>query len=64
MADRPTATAYPAVVDGKIAWIIDGYTTLEDYPYAQRSSLDGLVEDSIEPDDRAPHSASGGLVHP
>lgn len=40
--------AYPAVVDGKMQWIIDGYTTAQDYPYAQRSSLDGLVEDSID----------------
>src|SRR5690625_1721297 len=30
---------YPAVVDGKIKWILDGYTTAEDYPYStpQRS---------------------------
>ncbi|MFZ2176462.1 MAG: UPF0182 family protein, partial [Rhodococcus sp. (in: high G+C Gram-positive bacteria)] len=41
-------TVYPAVVDGKVRWIVDAYTTLEDYPYAQRSSLDGLVEDSID----------------
>ena len=40
--------AYPAVVDGKVVWIVDAYTTLQDYPYAQRSSLDGLVEDSID----------------
>ena len=24
--------SYPAVVDGKIVWIVDGYTTLENYP--------------------------------
>ncbi|MGB6051664.1 MAG: UPF0182 family protein [Rhodococcus sp. (in: high G+C Gram-positive bacteria)] len=41
--------SYPAVVDGKIVWIVDGYTTLENYPYAQRASLDGLTVDSIEP---------------
>ncbi|MFD1813349.1 UPF0182 family protein [Rhodococcus gannanensis] len=40
--------AYPAVVDGRIKWIVDAYTTLDNYPYAQRSSLDGLVEDSID----------------
>lgn len=40
--------AYPAAVDGRIVWIVDGYTTLDEYPYAQRSSLDGLVEDSID----------------
>ncbi|QNG20894.1 COG1615 family transporter [Rhodococcus triatomae] len=30
---------YPAVVDGRIVWIVDGYTTLDHYPYAQRSVL-------------------------
>jgi len=30
---------YPAVVDGRITWIIDGYTTLPNYPYAQRMAL-------------------------
>jgi uncharacterized protein len=25
---------YPAVVDGKLTWIVDGYTTLKQYPYA------------------------------
>ncbi|NLU81983.1 COG1615 family transporter [Rhodococcus sp. HNM0569] len=40
--------AYPAVVDGRVKWIVDAYTTLENYPYAQRSSLDGLLEDSID----------------
>ncbi|HEX9832669.1 MAG TPA: UPF0182 family protein, partial [Mycobacterium sp.] len=35
--------AYPAVVQGRIVWIVDAYTTLDTYPYAQRSSLEGLV---------------------
>ncbi|TSD97401.1 membrane protein [Skermania sp. ID1734] len=39
---------YPAVVNGRIVWIVDAYTTLDNYPYAQRSSLEGLVEDSID----------------
>ncbi|WP_420750039.1 UPF0182 family protein [Rhodococcus sp. O3] len=40
--------AYPAAVNGRIVWIVDAYTTLDNYPYAQRSSLEGLVEDSID----------------
>lgn len=40
--------SYPAAVNGRVVWIVDGYTTLDEYPYAQRSSLDGLVEDSID----------------
>jgi uncharacterized membrane protein (UPF0182 family) len=38
---------YPAVVDGRIKWIIDGYTTLENYPYAQRTSLGTVTTDSL-----------------
>lgn len=37
------ANAYPAVVSGRIVWIVDAYTTLDTYPYAQRSSLEGQV---------------------
>ncbi|MQA11212.1 MAG: membrane protein [Pseudonocardiaceae bacterium] len=37
---------YPAVVNGEIKWIIDGYTTLENYPYAQRMSLGETTVDS------------------
>ncbi|MET8877427.1 UPF0182 family protein [Nocardia sp. NPDC004604] len=40
--------AYPAVVDGRIQWIVDAYTTLDNYPYAQSTSLEGAVEDSID----------------
>ncbi|MFF3222910.1 UPF0182 family protein [Nocardia suismassiliense] len=39
--------AYPAVVGGRIQWIVDAYTTLDNYPYAQKTSLDG-IEDSID----------------
>ncbi|GAA5087263.1 UPF0182 family protein [Nocardia iowensis] len=40
--------AYPAVVGGRIQWIVDAYTTLDNYPYAQTTSLDGALEDSID----------------
>ena len=30
---------YPAVVDGSLIWIVDGYTTTAAYPYAQRTQL-------------------------
>ncbi|MVU81158.1 membrane protein [Nocardia sp. ET3-3] len=39
---------YPAVVKGRIVWIVDAYTTLDNYPYAQKTPLDGAVEDSID----------------
>jgi uncharacterized membrane protein (UPF0182 family) len=37
---------YPAVVDGHIEWIIDGYTTSDAYPYSSRTTLDGTAADS------------------
>lgn len=37
------ANAYPAAVSGRIVWIVDAYTTLDTYPYAQASSLEGQV---------------------
>ncbi|MGB3301803.1 MAG: UPF0182 family protein [Gordonia sp. (in: high G+C Gram-positive bacteria)] len=37
---------YPAVIDGQIKWIVDGYTTLQNYPYAQRMSLAEATADS------------------
>jgi uncharacterized membrane protein (UPF0182 family) len=30
---------YPAVINGRIEWIVDGYTTLDSYPYAQTATL-------------------------
>ncbi|WP_341257039.1 UPF0182 family protein [Gordonia malaquae] len=38
---------YPAVMaDGSVKWIVDGYTTLKNYPYAQRMSLSAATADS------------------
>jgi uncharacterized protein len=37
---------YPAVVDGKIEWIVDGYTTLANYPYSQQTQLGDVTSDS------------------
>lgn len=41
--------AYPAVVDGKIVWIVDGYTTSASYPYSRLQSLSGAIVDSNTP---------------
>ncbi len=38
---------YPAVIDGRIQWIVDGYTTLDRYPYAERTSLQDATQDSL-----------------
>ena len=44
----PDSETYPAVVDGRIKWIVDGYTTLESFPYAQSTSLANATADSAE----------------
>lgn len=36
---------YPAVVDGRIVWIVDAYTTSDSYPYSERKSLESLTTD-------------------
>lgn len=38
---------YPAVIDGRIQWILDGYTVTDRFPLSQRESLDDMTEDSL-----------------
>ena len=38
---------YPAVVDGRVLWIIDGYTTNSGYPYAKRTNLADATTNSL-----------------
>jgi uncharacterized protein len=38
---------YPAVVDGRVKWIVDGYTTSSEYPYAAQVTLDSATVDSL-----------------
>ncbi|MTA06993.1 MAG: UPF0182 family protein, partial [Actinobacteria bacterium] len=38
---------YPSIVDGKVTWIIDGYTTSAGYPYAQATSLSTATKDAL-----------------
>ncbi|SDH08280.1 UPF0182 family membrane protein [Microbacterium pygmaeum] len=37
---------YPSVVDGRIVWIIDGYTLSANYPYSTTVSLQQAISDS------------------
>ncbi|HKR48379.1 MAG TPA: UPF0182 family protein, partial [Pseudonocardiaceae bacterium] len=46
---------YPAVVEGRIQWILDGYTTLDNYPYAQRTVLGAATTDSLSGVSRLPN---------
>ncbi|GLH97124.1 UPF0182 protein [Phytohabitans aurantiacus] len=38
---------YPAVVDGRIKWILDGYTTSGTYPYSERINLQAETRDEL-----------------
>lgn len=37
---------YPAVVGGRIVWILDGYTTMARYPYSEKEQLGNLTATS------------------
>ncbi|WP_409331813.1 UPF0182 family protein [Trujillonella humicola] len=38
---------YPAVIDGRITWILDGYTTSDAYPYAEFMELREAAQDAL-----------------
>ncbi|CAB4625209.1 unannotated protein [freshwater metagenome] len=37
---------YPAIVDGRLVWIVDGYTTSNNYPYSRSENLAQVIADS------------------
>ncbi|MDR0945603.1 MAG: UPF0182 family protein [Bifidobacteriaceae bacterium] len=41
---------YPAVVDGRVVWIVDGYTTTANYPYSEAQDLNQVTQDSLNSD--------------
>ncbi len=43
---------YPSVVDGRIVWIVDGYTLSANYPYSSVVSLSDAIADSNNPSPR------------
>ncbi len=38
---------YPSIVDGRIVWIVDGYTTSASYPYSSTVNLPKAIADSV-----------------
>lgn len=40
---------YPAVIDGRIKWIVDGYTSVNNLPYSEHTQISGATEDSLNP---------------
>ncbi|AZA12949.1 UPF0182 family protein [Corynebacterium choanae] len=41
------STTYPTVIDGKIKWIVDGYTTLDSLPYVKSAQLEKVTADAL-----------------
>jgi uncharacterized protein len=40
---------YPAIVDGRLLWIVDGYTTSNNFPYSKAENLAQAIADSTSP---------------
>lgn len=40
------ADTYPSVVDGRVVWIVDGYTLSDQYPYSNKVSYSEAISDS------------------
>jgi uncharacterized membrane protein (UPF0182 family) len=39
---------YPAVVDGRVLWIVDGYTVTDRYPSSEKESFQTMTDDSLQ----------------
>ena len=40
---------YPAIIDGQVLWIVDGYTTSNNYPYSRSENLAQAIADANSP---------------
>ena len=54
---------YPAIVDGKIQWIIDGYTTSKGYPYSQVTSITSATADALTTNSSAITAQTNGNIN-
>jgi uncharacterized membrane protein (UPF0182 family) len=54
---------YPAVVGGRVQWIVDGYTTSADYPYSRLQDIDNATSDSVTETSSAVRAISTGQVN-
>ncbi len=55
--------AYPAVVDGRVEWILDGYTTTADFPNSRLTSIDAATADSITTSRSAVQAIQAGQIN-
>lgn len=55
--------AYPAIVEGRVEWILDGYTTTANYPYSKLQSLDSATADAVTTRARSVSEVAAGQVN-
>jgi len=55
--------AYPAVADGRVVWIIDGYTTSANYPNSRLTSVTSATSDSITRSRRSVQAIDAGQIN-
>ena len=60
---RLDGNPYPAVVDGRIKWIVDGYTVTSRYPYSELESLGEATIDSLVQTSQNVRSIGQGQVN-
>lgn len=41
------ADPYPVVEDGRVVWVLDGYTTSDGYPFSSKTTLGDVTKDSL-----------------
>jgi uncharacterized membrane protein (UPF0182 family) len=51
---------YPAVVDGRVKWIVDAYTVSDQYPYSQKVDLHSSTQDALTLSSRSLHTLTTG----
>ena len=54
---------YPAVVDGRVQWILDGYTASANYPYSQLQSIDTATADQVTRTKNSVQEVKAGQVN-
>ncbi|MGB7449903.1 MAG: UPF0182 family protein, partial [Ornithinimicrobium sp.] len=60
---RLDGNPYPAVVGGRIKWIVDGYTTSDRYPYSELKGLESATADSLVTQAGNVQSIGGGEIN-
>ncbi len=39
---------FPAMVDGRVVWVLDGYTTTDQYPLSEKESFESMTDDALD----------------